>query len=124
MSVQRYSPPPNVGRLPCRAPTGLGSRRSTIDSSVLQFQHVPENPTHYPNRLLIKGVLTVSKVLYCNDLVPGCTFEAHGDSEEEILAAAADHITTVHNMTDVSDDILEMVCAAIHEEVRTKTANA
>ena len=66
----------------------------------------------------------MSKVLYCNDLVPGCTFEAHGDSEEEILAAAADHITTVHNMTDISDDILEMVCAAIHEEVGTKTANA
>src|SRR6266481_5562679 len=41
--------------LPCRAPTGLGSRRSTIDLSVLQFQHVPENPTHYPNRLLIEG---------------------------------------------------------------------
>jgi predicted small metal-binding protein len=85
---------------------------------------VPENPTHYPNSLLIKEVLTVSKVLYCNDLVPGCTFEAHGDSEEEILAAAVDRITTVHNMTDISGDILEMVCVAIYEEVRTKTANS
>lgn len=65
------------------------------------------------------GVLNVSKVLYCNDLVPGCTFEAHGDSEEEILAEAADHIAAVHNMTDLSDEILAMVCAAIHEEVRT-----
>ncbi len=76
------------------------------------------------NRLLIKGVLTVSKVLYCHDLVPGCKFEAHGESEEEILAAAVDHIATVHNMTDISDKILAMVCAAIHEEVRTRTRAA
>jgi predicted small metal-binding protein len=66
----------------------------------------------------------VSKVLYCNDLVPGCKFEAHGDSEEEIMAAANDHIATVHNMTDISDKILAMVCAAIHEEVRTTRKRA
>lgn len=64
------------------------------------------------------------KVLYCNNLVPGCKFEAHGDSEDEILAAAIDHIASVHNMTDISDKILEMVCAAIHEEVRTRTRAA
>ncbi len=92
--------------------------------SVLQFQHFPEHPTRHPNRLLITGVLTVSKVLYCNDLVPGCKFEAHGDSEEEILAAATDHIATVHNMADISDKILAMVRAAIHEEVRTTRKRA
>jgi predicted small metal-binding protein len=84
----------------------------------------PQHPTRYPNRLFIKGVLTVSKVLCCNDLVPGCKFEAHGESEEEILAAAADHIATVHNMTDISDKILAMVRAAIHEEVRIRTRAA
>ena len=57
----------------------------------------------------------MSKVLYCNDLVPGCKFEAHGDSQEEVVVAAADHIASVHNMTDISDKILAMVCAAIHE---------
>ena len=62
----------------------------------------------------------MSKVLYCNDLVPGCVFEARGDSEEEILAAAADHIATMHNMTEISDEILAMVRAAIHEEVRAR----
>jgi len=75
---------------------------------------------------LFRGVFTVSRilVLYCNDLVPGCTFEAHGDSQEEIMAAAADHIATVHNMTDISEEILAMVCAAIHQEVRTSTRAA
>jgi len=92
--------------------------------SVLQFQHVPEHPTRNPNRLLIKGLPIVSRILYCNDLVPGCKFEAHGDSEEEILAAAVDHIAAVHNMTDISDEILAMVRAAIHEEVRTRTRAA
>lgn len=62
----------------------------------------------------------MSKVLYCHDLVPGCTFEARGDSEEEILAAVADHIATAHNMTDISDQILAMVCRAIREEVRVR----
>lgn len=60
------------------------------------------------------------KVLYCNDIVPGCKFEAHGDSEEEILAAAVDHIATVHNLPDISDEILAMVRGAIHNEVRTR----
>jgi predicted small metal-binding protein len=58
----------------------------------------------------------VSKVLYSNDIVPGCKFEAHGDSQEEIGGAAADHIASVHNTTDISDKILAMVCVAIHEE--------
>jgi predicted small metal-binding protein len=66
----------------------------------------------------------VSKVLYCNDLVPGCKFEARGDSEEEILAAAADHIATAHNMTNISDKMLAMVRATIHEEVRPRTRAA
>lgn len=70
------------------------------------------------------GVFLVSKVLYCNDLVPGCKFEARGDSEEEILADVADHIATVHGMVNISDQILAMVCSAIHEEVRVRSRGA
>lgn len=66
----------------------------------------------------------MAKVLYCNDLVPGCKFEAHGDSEEEILADVADHIASVHHMADISDEILAMVCRAIHEEVRVRSRGA
>ena len=62
----------------------------------------------------------MARVLYCNDLVPGCTFEARGDSDEEILAEFADHIATVHGMTDISDGVLAMVVRAIHEEVRVR----
>lgn len=66
----------------------------------------------------------MAKVLYCNDLVPGCKFEARGDSEEEILADVADHIASVHHMADISDEILAMVCRAIHEEVRVRSRGA
>jgi len=48
----------------------------------------------------------MTRVLYCHDLVPGCRFEARGDSDEEILAEFADHISTVHGMTDISDVIM------------------
>ena len=62
------------------------------------------------------------KVFYCNDLVPGCGFEAHGNSEEEVLAAVADHIATAHNMENISDEILKTVCKVIHEDVRVRAA--
>ncbi len=66
----------------------------------------------------------MARVLYCNDLVPGCTFEARGDSDEEILAEFADHISTAHGMTHISDGVLAMVVRAIHEEVRVRAAGA
>jgi predicted small metal-binding protein len=66
----------------------------------------------------------MTRVLYCHDLVPGCQFEARGDSDEEIVAEFADHISSVHGMADISDGILEMVCKAIHEEVRVRSRAA
>jgi predicted small metal-binding protein len=66
----------------------------------------------------------MTRVLYCNDFVPGCKYEARGDSDEEILAEFADHISTVHGMADITDGILEMVCKAIHQEVRVRSRAA
>ena len=66
----------------------------------------------------------MAKVLYCNDLVPGCKFEARGDSEEEVLADIADHIAIAHNTVSISDEILEMISKAIQEEIRLRAARA
>ena len=66
----------------------------------------------------------MGRVLYCNDLIPGCKFEARGDSDEEILAEFVDHISTVHGLSEISDAILEMVSKAIHEEVRVRSRGA
>jgi predicted small metal-binding protein len=68
----------------------------------------------------------MAKVLFCHDLVPGCRFEARGDSEDEVLAQAVDHIATAHRMTEISEQILAMVSWAIHDEVpvRARAARA
>lgn len=66
----------------------------------------------------------MSKVLYCNDLVPGCKFEARGTCDDQVIAEFADHIATAHNMIDISDEILAMICNAIHEEVRVRSRAA
>lgn len=63
----------------------------------------------------------MAKVLHCNDLVPGCKFEARGICDEEVIADFADHIATAHNMFEISDEILAMISKAIHEEVRVRT---
>jgi len=62
----------------------------------------------------------MAKVLQCNDLVPGCKFEARGICDEEVIADFADHIATAHDMFEISDEILVMISKAIHEEMRPR----
>ena len=64
------------------------------------------------------------KVLHCNDLVPGCKFEARGFCDEEVIAEFADHIATAHNMFEISDQVLAMISKAIHEEVQMRSRAA
>jgi predicted small metal-binding protein len=58
----------------------------------------------------------MAKILRCNDLMPGCDFVARGNSEEEIMAQAAEHAKTVHNMTEIPEGVVAMVRGAIREE--------
>jgi predicted small metal-binding protein len=58
----------------------------------------------------------MSKVLRCNDLMPGCPFEAHGNSQEEVLTQAAEHAKTAHGMAEIPAAMVPQVLAAIHEE--------
>lgn len=62
----------------------------------------------------------MAKVLYCNDLVPGCKFESRGICEEEVIAEFANHLGATHNMFEVSDQVLAMH----HEEVRVQARAA
>jgi predicted small metal-binding protein len=64
------------------------------------------------------------KVLYCNDLVPGCKFEVRGTCVEEVVAEYADHLAIAHNMVNISDQIMAMIGKAIQEEVRFKARAA
>jgi len=60
----------------------------------------------------------MAKVLHCNDVIPGCKFEARGKSEEEVIAEYVDHLATAHNMPEISEEILAMVSKVVLEEVR------
>ena len=64
------------------------------------------------------------KILYCNDLVPGCKFEVRGTCAEEVVAEYADHLAIAHNMVNISDQIMAMIGKAIQEEVRVKARAA
>lgn len=64
------------------------------------------------------------KVLRCNDLMPGCSFEARGNSEEEVLAQAAEHAKTAHNLSQIPDEMLSQVRGAIREDDQTQAQKA
>jgi predicted small metal-binding protein len=58
----------------------------------------------------------MAKVLRCNDLMPGCPYEAHGNTENEVLAKAAEHAKTAHNISEIPPAMLSQVRGAIHDE--------
>jgi predicted small metal-binding protein len=58
----------------------------------------------------------MSKVLYCNELMPGCPYKAQGETEQEVLAQAVAHAKSAHNIEDISPELLTMIQGAIHDE--------
>jgi predicted small metal-binding protein len=66
----------------------------------------------------------MTKVLRCNDLMPGCKWEGRGDSEAEVLAQAAEHAKTAHNLTDISPEMISKVRGAIREDDQTRAQKA
>ena len=58
----------------------------------------------------------MSKVLRCGDVVPGCDYVAHGDSESDVLRQAAEHARTAHNVNEISPELADKVRSAIRDE--------
>jgi predicted small metal-binding protein len=58
----------------------------------------------------------MSKVLRCNDLMPGCAYEAKGASEAEVLAQAAEHAKTAHGIAEIPAGMVPQIKAAIRDE--------
>jgi predicted small metal-binding protein len=56
----------------------------------------------------------MAKVLRCGDLFPGCSVEARGETEEEILKQAAEHAERDHGVAQIDAGTLAKVKAAIH----------
>jgi predicted small metal-binding protein len=56
------------------------------------------------------------KVLQCSDVNPGCSFEARGNSEEEVLKQAAEHAKTAHNLRQIPAEVLSKIRRAIRSQ--------
>ncbi len=66
----------------------------------------------------------MGKVLKCGDVHPGCTFEARGNTEEEVLRAASEHARKEHNLTEVRPGDWEKARKVIREDEGRKAAGA
>ena len=55
----------------------------------------------------------MGKVLRCGELFPGCSIEARGETEEEILKQAAEHAKRDHGLAQIDAGTLAKVKAAI-----------
>lgn len=53
------------------------------------------------------------KLVRCRDHGFDCDFEAHAETEEEILNQAGEHAHTVHGL-EITPEVVELVLATIH----------
>jgi predicted small metal-binding protein len=58
----------------------------------------------------------MAKVLRCNDVGFECDGVIRAETEEEVLKQAAEHARTVHNLQELTDDVVQKVRAAIQDE--------
>lgn len=58
----------------------------------------------------------MAKVLYCKDVGFDCDFVARAPSEEKLLQEAAAHVEKVHGISELPEEVVAQVKAAIREE--------
>lgn len=58
----------------------------------------------------------MSKVLYCRDLGFDCDGVIQAQTEEEVLSQAAEHARTVHNLHEITGEVIDKVRSAIRNE--------
>lgn len=55
------------------------------------------------------------KKFACGDVVAGCDGVVTGETEDEVLAAAAAHAAEAHGMSEVPDEVVDAIRAGITE---------
>lgn len=58
----------------------------------------------------------MTKTLHCGDVIDGCDSVLHGSDEAAVLAQAALHAREDHGYTDLDDETVDAVRAAIRTE--------
>lgn len=82
-----------------------------LDLSPTQVRDMmePEQPRDRP-----REKERAMKTLACGDLVPGCPAVVEAETEEEILAIAAQHAVEAHGL-EVNDELVAAVKSAIRD---------
>ena len=57
----------------------------------------------------------MTRKIACNDFMPGCTYKAEAENEQELLTQVAQHAAQTHGITDITPEILQKVRAVIRE---------
>jgi len=58
----------------------------------------------------------MAKVLHCKDVGFDCDGVVRAETEEEVLQMAAEHAQSVHNLNELTEEVVEKVRAAIRDE--------
>lgn len=56
------------------------------------------------------------KKFACGDVVAGCDGVVTGETDDEVLAAAAAHAASAHGMTEVPDEVVAAIRAGIKQD--------
>ncbi len=57
----------------------------------------------------------MAKELRCCDVGFDCGFEVRADTEEELMKKVAEHAEEVHDMKEISEEVVAKVTAAIRD---------
>ena len=55
------------------------------------------------------------KSFACGTVVPGCDGVVTGETDDDVLAAAAAHAAQAHGMTEIPDEVIGAIRAGITE---------
>jgi predicted small metal-binding protein len=55
----------------------------------------------------------MTKHIACNDVVPGCAFEASAGNEEDLVQQVAAHAAQDHGVQEITPELAQKVKAAI-----------
>jgi predicted small metal-binding protein len=58
----------------------------------------------------------MAKVIHCRDIGFDCDGIVRAETEEQVVAKAAEHAQTVHNVSEITPKLAEAVRAAIRDE--------
>jgi predicted small metal-binding protein len=53
------------------------------------------------------------KKFACGDVVPGCDGVVTGETDDDVLSAAAAHAAVAHGMTEFPDEVVDAIRAGI-----------